>query len=122
MQNLSRNAIVFVALALSILFGVSRMAHDPRIQAPPSSSAPTNIVWSHGPDGSTANADEHWRKHGGEFPQFHSEREYAAGALAFVTHPPSGTLTKSRENGDTLFYDPASNTFAVRDARGEPRT
>ena len=31
-------------------------------------------------------------------------------------------LTKTNDRGDTLFYDPATNTFAVRDSDGEPRT
>lgn len=32
------------------------------------------------------------------------------------------TLTKTRPNGDKLFYDPSSNTFAVKAANGAPRT
>jgi filamentous hemagglutinin len=40
----------------------------------------------------------------------------------FFADPPSGTLTKTRPNGDKLFYDPASNTFGVQAADGAPRT
>ena len=112
--------VFYFALVLGIVFGVSRLAHDPRLQPPTPISGP--VVWSRGPDGSVANADEHWHKHGREFPELRSEREYEFGALAFVTHPPPGTLVKHDERGDTLFYDPATNTFAVRDDRGEPRT
>ncbi len=61
-------------------------------------------------------------KHGREFPEFHNAQDYEHGAQAFITTPPAGTLTKHRDNGDTLFYDPATNTFAVADRRGEPRT
>ena len=36
-------------------------------------------------------------------------------ATIFIERPPPGTLTKHRSNGDTLYYDPATNTFAVAD-------
>ena len=81
-----------------------------------------HIVWSHGHDGTARNAQEHWLKHGRDFPEFHDAAEYERGALAFLRHPPTGTLVKRRFNGDTLLYDPATNTFAVEDEDGEPRT
>jgi pyocin large subunit-like protein len=43
-------------------------------------------------------------------------------AHAFVGHPPKGTLTLTRKNGDILFYDPKGNVFAVSDKEGAPRT
>lgn len=43
-------------------------------------------------------------------------------AHAFVAHPPKGTLTMTRRNGDTLFYDPKANVFAVASKDGAPRT
>jgi pyocin large subunit-like protein len=43
-------------------------------------------------------------------------------AHAFVDHPPKGTLTLTRANGDTLFYDPKANVFAVASKSGAPRT
>lgn len=43
-------------------------------------------------------------------------------AHAFVEHPPKGTLTLVRGNGDTLFYDPNGNVFAVASKEGAPRT
>jgi hypothetical protein len=43
-------------------------------------------------------------------------------AHAFVDHPPAGTQTLTRANGDTLFYDPRGNVFAVADKAGAPRT
>jgi pyocin large subunit-like protein len=43
-------------------------------------------------------------------------------AHAFVDHPPKGTLTMTRRNGDTLFYDPKGNVFAVASKDGAPRT
>ena len=124
MQSLWRNGIVFVALLLSIAFGVSRISHDDRIHVPPPEerAASDHAVWSHGPDGSARNAEEHWEKHGGEFPEFHKAKEYEDAALAFVTSPPAGTLTKMNDRGDTLYYQPATNTFVVKDKSGEPRT
>ena len=80
------------------------------------------IVWSHGPYGSAENAAEHWQKHGGEFPEDHSETDYVREANAFVHHPPPGTRIKHDSRGDTLFYQPSTGTFAVMDASGEPRT
>ena len=43
-------------------------------------------------------------------------------AHAFVDHPPAGTQTLKRSNGDTLFYDPKGNVFAVASRAGAPRT
>lgn len=43
-------------------------------------------------------------------------------AHAFVDHPPAGTQTLKRSNGDTLFYDPKGNVFAVANREGAPRT
>jgi pyocin large subunit-like protein len=43
-------------------------------------------------------------------------------AHAFVDHPPKGTQTLTRANGDTLFYDPRENVFAVANKAGAPRT
>lgn len=48
--------------------------------------------------------------------------EFVGKAHDFVDHPPRGTLTLVRNNGDTLLYDPKSNVFAVRSKAGAPRT
>ena len=52
----------------------------------------------------------------------HSMDQYVSRAHAFVGHPPKGTLTLTRKNGDTLFYDPKGNVFAVASKDGAPRT
>jgi filamentous hemagglutinin len=67
------------------------------------------------------NAAAHAAKHAGEFPEL-APGEYTSAARKFVSDPPSGALTKVRPNGDTLIYDPATNTFGVRAANGAPRT
>lgn len=68
------------------------------------------------------NALAHWQKHGREFPEYHSAQAYIEGAHQFMNAPPKGTLTKSRPNGDTLYYHPESNTFGVQARNGAPRT
>ena len=48
--------------------------------------------------------------------------QYVQKAHAFVGHPPKGTLTLTRKNGDILYYDPKGNVFAVASTDGAPRT
>jgi hypothetical protein len=48
--------------------------------------------------------------------------QYVKKAHAFVGHPPKGTLTLTRKNGDILYYDPKDNIFAVSSKEGAPRT
>lgn len=48
--------------------------------------------------------------------------QYVRKAHAFVEHPPAGTQTLTRRNGDVLFYDAKANVFAVADKAGAPRT
>jgi pyocin large subunit-like protein len=115
--------VALLVVVIAAIVGVNRFgATNHPAQAPASATTTADVVWSHGHNGGSQNAEEHWEKHGREFPEFHSAEDYERGALRFVTHPPPGTLTRSRENGDTLYYDPATNTFAVKDRSGEPRT
>lgn len=68
------------------------------------------------------NALSHWIKHSSEFPEYSNASQYMEGAQTFVSKPPSNVLIKTRANGDTLLYDPLSNTFAVKTVDGTPRT
>jgi filamentous hemagglutinin len=69
------------------------------------------------------NALGHWVKHSTEFPEFSNASQYVEAAQKFVTDPPVNILMKTRPNsGDVLLYDPASNTFAVKNATGAPKT
>jgi hypothetical protein len=80
-------------------------------------------LWSPGADhDARENAAHHWQKHGSEFSELHSERDYTNAAHDFVNHPPPGAETKRDSRGDTLIYDPESNTFAVQAPDGAPRT
>ena len=124
--NNSRLWLVIAGAILLAVFAVSVHNGNPfQTSAPQAISTPSQdgaTEWSHGPDGSLANAEEHWEKHGREFPEFHSEQDYVRAANAFVHRPPPGTLIKHDARGDVLLYQPSTDTFAVMDSRGEPRT
>ena len=68
------------------------------------------------------NLAEHWSKHSKEFPELKSQNDYYRHAQEFVSDPPRGTLNKTRKNGDTVLYNPKTNTFAVKTKDGAPRT
>jgi pyocin large subunit-like protein len=68
------------------------------------------------------NAKGHYEKHGGEFPEYPNATQYAKGAKEFLNDPPAGSLSKVRPNGETVIYDPATNTFGVKTAGGVPKT
>lgn len=51
-----------------------------------------------------------------------SPEDYLARVQAFTRRPPAGVETVSRPNGDTLFYQASTNTFAVTARDGTPRT
>src|SRR3546814_20478251 len=57
----------------------------------------------------------------GEAFEARSVEEFVRKAHAFVGHPPKGTQTLTRSNGDPLFYDTKANIFAVATTAGEPR-
>jgi filamentous hemagglutinin len=129
-NRMRRSWVLLIAAVIAVfaaLIGVAGLRNPnatavPAILAADVGTTQTSVNWSHGHNGSTQNAEEHWRKHGANFPEFHSAEEYEHGALDFVRNLPPGTLTKHRSNGDTLFYNPNTNTFAVEDGNGRPRT
>ncbi|AYG94734.1 S-type pyocin family protein [Brevundimonas naejangsanensis] len=51
-----------------------------------------------------------------------SADDYLRKVKAFTENVPPGTETVKRANGDTLFYQASTNTFAVTDRKGVPRT
>lgn len=67
------------------------------------------------------NAHYQFEKHGPEFGA-KSYDAYVAMVHGFIHMPPPGTETIKRVNGDTLFYDPRQNAFAVMTKQGAPRT
>jgi pyocin large subunit-like protein len=67
------------------------------------------------------NADYHFKRDGDAVGAT-SEEDFLTKVHAFVDHPPKGTETLTRSNGDRLMYDPGANLFAVVDKDGAPRT
>ena len=67
------------------------------------------------------NAHYHFTKHGADFGAS-TYADYVAIVHGFIHSPPPGTQTLKRSNGDTLFYDPKQNIFAVMTKAGAPRT
>jgi hypothetical protein len=67
------------------------------------------------------NADYQFKKNGADVGAS-SEDDFIAKAHAFVDHPPEGSETLKRANGDTLVYDAKDNLFAVVAKDGAPRT
>ena len=51
-----------------------------------------------------------------------SAEDHLPKVTAFTTKAPAGTETIKRPNGDTLLYQASTNTFAVADRDGVPRT
>lgn len=51
-----------------------------------------------------------------------SADDYLAKVLAFTERTPRDAETVKRANGDTLIYQASTNTFAVTDRNGVPRT
>jgi hypothetical protein len=68
------------------------------------------------------NAFKQWEKHSKNFPELRNAKEYVDLARNFVTYPPAGTISKTRANGDQLFYYPRTNIFAVKTKEGVPKT
>ena len=68
-----------------------------------------------------ANAERAFERNGEAFGASNVD-PFVKKAHAFVEDPPRGTLTLSRANGDTLFYDPKGNVFAIATKDGAPRT
>ncbi|HEX8233787.1 MAG TPA: hypothetical protein VF559_10660 [Caulobacteraceae bacterium] len=66
------------------------------------------------------NAQKMYERNGKDFGAA-SVDDYVNKVHAFVANPPSGVKTATRANGDKLYYDAASNTFAVVNRRGAPK-
>lgn len=79
-------------------------------------------MWANSKRASAEDNAQHAFERNGEAFGAKSIDQYVKKAHAFVDHPPAGTQTLTRANGDTLFYDPKANVFAVADKAGAPRT
>ncbi|MFN3512611.1 MAG: hypothetical protein ACK41C_06190 [Phenylobacterium sp.] len=95
--------------------------------APARTEAPVRLVdgkpmWAASRRGTAEeNAQRSFERNGQDFAARDLD-DFVRKAHAFVRNPPAGTQTLVRNNGDTLFYDPKGNTFAVATKDGAPRT
>jgi pyocin large subunit-like protein len=79
-------------------------------------------MWSSSRKGSAEeNAQRSFERNGEAFGASDLDA-FVRKAHAFVDHPPAGTETLKRANGDTLYYDGKDNIFAVANKDGVPRT
>ena len=79
-------------------------------------------MWSSSRKGSAEeNAQRSFERNGEAFGASDLDA-FVRKAHAFVDHPPAGTETLKRPNGDTLFYNGKDNIFAVANKDGVPRT
>ncbi|WP_374275925.1 S-type pyocin family protein [Brevundimonas sp.] len=79
-------------------------------------------IWTSNRRNSSAeNLDRIYKRNGAAFGASDAG-DFAGKAQAFIDAPPGGTETISRVNGDTLYYHAATNTFAVANREGVPRT
>lgn len=62
-----------------------------------------------------------YQRNGADFGA-RSAEDFLAKITAFTTSPPPGTDRATRPNGDVLLYHASTNTFAVLDRQGTPRT
>jgi len=89
-------------------------------------AAPVRLVdgkpmWSSSRRGSAEeNAQRSFDRNGDAFGARDLD-DFVKKAHAFVDHPPAGTETLKRANGDVLFYDAKDNIFAVANKDGAPR-
>lgn len=79
-------------------------------------------MWSSSKKYSAQESAQHSFERNGEAFGAHDIDDFVSKAHAFVEHPPKGVQTIKRTNGDTLFYDPKTNVFAVANKDGAPRT
>lgn len=71
-----------------------------------------------------AKRSDHWQAHGTEFPEISDEVEYERRAVAFMNGSLGSTVLECVRacDGDTVRYDPATNTIAFMRSDGKIRT
>lgn len=68
------------------------------------------------------NAYSHWKKHGKDFPWIKNGLKYVQETRKFINSPPPGSVIKFRSNGEKVVYHPGTNTIAIADKFGTPKT
>lgn len=87
----------------------------------PEASAPAPVVTANRRETADAKIQRLFERNGADFGTATAE-DYGDKVKAFTANPPKGTETVKRANGDTLYYQASTNTFAVTDSKGVPRT
>jgi pyocin large subunit-like protein len=97
---------------------ISAAAHDSEMETVPEAKPPVTVNRRETAD---AKIQRLYERNGGSFGA-KSADDYLQKVRAFTEATPKGTETVKRPNGDTLYYQASTNTFAVTDRNGVPRT
>jgi len=97
---------------------ISAAAPDSQMEATPEAKPP---VTPNRRETADAKVQRLYERNGAAFGA-KSADDYLTKVRAFTDRAPSGTETVKRPNGDTLYYQASTNTFAVVDRNGVPRT
>jgi len=97
---------------------ISAAAEGETVEAAPEAKPP---VTANRRETADAKVQRLYERNGAAFGA-RSADDYLAKVRAFTETTPRGTETVKRPNGDTLYYQAATNTFAVVDRTGTPRT
>lgn len=97
---------------------ISAAAPESEMEAAPEAKPP---VTANRRETADAKIQRLYERNGGSFAA-KSADDYLVKVRAFTEATPKGTETVKRPNGDTLYYQASTNTFAVTDRNGVPRT
>lgn len=97
---------------------ISAAAPDSEMETVPEAKPPVTVNRRETAD---AKIQRLYERNGGSFGA-KSADDYLQKVRAFTEATPKGTETVKRPNGDTLYYQVSTNTFAVTDRNGVPRT
>lgn len=102
--------------------GAARRPYGDESARPPTPMFHGEPVWSENRYHSAEeNAEYHFRRDGQALGA-RTLDDFLTKVHHFGDHPPPGTLTLTRTNGDRLLYDPKGNLFGVFTREGAPRT
>ena len=97
---------------------ISAAAPDSEMETVPEAKPPVTVNRRETAD---AKIQRLYERNGGSFGATSAD-DYLVKVRAFTEATPKGTETVKRPNGDTLYYQASTNTFAVTDRNGVPRT
>ena len=83
--------------------------------------APKTVITANKRETVDAKAQRLFERNGAAFGA-RSAEDYLARVQAFTSNPPRDADTARRPNGDVLYYQASTNTFAIVDRNGVPRT